>query len=114
MRSGTRLTVGKGKLLLTLCVVITPAESRGRKGGGGLKYSAYTSLQTYCCCERDYKTCTKKQNKVGSCGIKLCKSKLTSTTIILGLKISYEKVLKTRLLPLFILNKRWIISLDLL
>lgn len=57
-----------------------------------MKYSAYKSLQTYCCCARDYKICTKKiQKKVGNCGIKLYNSKLTSTVINLDLKISYEK-----------------------
>jgi len=37
MRSRRRLTVGKGKLLLISRVIITPAESQGRKGGVDLK-----------------------------------------------------------------------------
>lgn len=36
--------MGKGKLRLMSGIIITSAESQGRKGGVDLKYSAYKSV----------------------------------------------------------------------
>lgn len=55
MRSRRRLTVGKGKILLILRIIITPAESQGRKRRVDLKYGACKSLLISCCSASDYK-----------------------------------------------------------
>lgn len=46
----------KGKILLILCIIITPAESQGRKRRVDLKYGACKSLLISCCSASDYKT----------------------------------------------------------
>lgn len=47
--------MGKGKILLILCIIITPAESQGRKRRVDLKHSACKSLLLSCCSASDYK-----------------------------------------------------------
>lgn len=46
--------MGKGKILLILCIIITPAESQGRKRRVDLKYGACKSLLISCCSASDY------------------------------------------------------------
>lgn len=55
MRSRRRLTVGKGEILLISSIIITPAESQGRKRRVDLKYGACKSLLISCCTASDYK-----------------------------------------------------------
>lgn len=47
--------MGKGKILLILRIIITPAESQGRKRRVDLKYGACKSLWISCCSASDYK-----------------------------------------------------------
>lgn len=47
--------MGKGKILLILCIIITPAESQGRKRRVDLKYGACNCLLISCCSASDYK-----------------------------------------------------------
>lgn len=55
MRSRRRLTVGKGKILLISCIIMTPPESQGRKRRVDLKYDACKSLLISYCSASDYK-----------------------------------------------------------